>query len=90
LNILVITFGLLGAFVIGIVLGAVLLFIFRGVIISRQKRIADRKAARTLAESRIEAKNIIDEAKKEAERVKTSAEMSIANEGANCSDRKTV
>jgi ribonuclease Y len=56
------------------VLGAVLLFIFRGVIISRQKRIADRKAARTLAESRNEAKNIIDQAKLESDKVRVNAE----------------
>jgi 2,3-bisphosphoglycerate-independent phosphoglycerate mutase len=71
---LAIGLGVLGAFVIGIVLGAVLLFIFRGVIISRQKRIADRKAARTLAESRNEAKNIIDQAKLESDKVRVNAE----------------
>ncbi len=71
---LVLGIGILAAFIIGIVLGALLLFFLRRVLIGRQMRIAERKAARTLAESRIEAKSIIDEAKQEAEKVKNVAE----------------
>jgi ribonuclease Y len=71
---LVLGIGILAAFIIGIVLGALALFFFRRVLIGRQLRIAERKAARTVAESRIEAKNIVDEAKQEAEKVKNTAE----------------
>ncbi len=66
--------GILAAFIIGAVLGGLALFLLRRVLIGRQMRIAERKAARTLAESRIEAKNIVDEAKKESEKVKNAAE----------------
>jgi len=66
--------GIIAAFIIGVVLGALAFFFFRRVIIGRQMRIAERKAARTLAESRLEAKSIVDEAKQEAEKSRTAAE----------------
>ena len=66
--------GILGAFIIGIVLGGFLIWILRGAVMGRRRRIAERKAARIEAEGRNVAKGIIDEAKKEAEKVKTSAD----------------
>jgi ribonuclease Y len=66
--------GILAAFIIGIVLGALALFFFRRVLIGRQLRIAERKAARTLVEARIEAKSIVDGARQEIEKTKAAAE----------------
>jgi ribonucrease Y len=71
---LIIGLGILFAFLIGIIAGALALFFFRRVLIGRQMRIAERKAARTLAESRLEAKAVVDEAKQESEKVKAAAE----------------
>lgn len=62
------------AFIIGAVLGGVLLMIFRGALLGRRQRVAERKAARLEAEARIHAKDIVDEAKVESEKVKTTAE----------------
>jgi ribonucrease Y len=71
---LVIGLGILFAFLIGIIAGALALFFFRRVLIGRQMRIAERKASRTLSESRLEAKAVIDEAKQESEKTKAAAE----------------
>ncbi len=64
----------LAAFIIGIVLGGVLIMVFRGAIMGRRQRIAERKAARIEAEARIAAKNITEEAKQELEKIKLAAE----------------
>ncbi len=66
--------GVLGAFIIGVVLGAFLLLFFRGAVIGRRARVAERKAARIEAEARVQAKNIVDEAKVEAEKVRAGQE----------------
>ncbi|MBN1190860.1 MAG: ribonuclease Y [Dehalococcoidales bacterium] len=65
---------MLFAFLIGAIAGALALFFFRRVLIGRQVRIAERKAARTLSESRAEAKSVLEEAKQDAEKVKSAAE----------------
>jgi ribonuclease Y len=61
-------------FVIGIIAGGAIVFFFRRMVINRQLRIAQRKAARTVAEARLEAKDVLSEAKEEAEKVKSAAE----------------
>ncbi len=61
-------------FIIGIVLGAILYMIFRGALISRRQRIAERKALRIEADARNQAKAIVDESKVEAEKVRGGAE----------------
>ena len=66
--------GILFAFMIGIVLGGFATFLARRVLIGRQMRIAERRAARTIAEARVEAKNIVQEVKQEADRAKAAAE----------------
>jgi ribonucrease Y len=68
--------GLVGlaAFIIGTVLGGVLITVFRGALMSRRQRIAERKAARIEAEARLAAKNISDEAKQEIEKTKLATE----------------
>jgi len=74
INTLVLGFAILGAFVIGIVAGAFGFLFFRGALMGRRQRIAERKALRIEAEARANAKTILDEAKLEAEKVKAAAE----------------
>jgi len=66
--------ALASIFVIGIIAGGVVVFFARRMLINRQMRIAERKAARMIAESRLESKNILSEAKQEAEKTKSAAE----------------
>jgi len=66
--------ALVSIFVIGIILGGAIVFFFRRMVINRQLRIAQRKAARTVAEARDESKDVLREAKDEAEKVKSVAE----------------
>lgn len=62
------------AFIIGVVFGGMALFLSRGVLITRQMRIAERKAARMLAEARLEVKDVLHEAKLEADKAKSGTE----------------
>ena len=66
--------ALVSIFVIGVIGGGALVFFSRRMIINRQLRTAQRKAAKTVADARIESKDIVTEAKKEADKVKASAE----------------
>ena len=66
--------ALVSIFVIGIIAGGVVVFFARRMLINRQIRIAERKAARMIAESRLESKNVLSEAKQEAEKTKSAAE----------------
>ena len=61
------------SFIVGIVLGGAVVFFFRRMVINRQLRIAQRRAARTVAEARLEAKDVLREAKEESEKAKTTA-----------------
>ena len=62
------------SFVIGVVLGAVVAFLARRVIINRQLRIAERKAARIVGDASVEAKGVVTEAKQEADKLKQALE----------------
>jgi len=62
------------AFLIGVIVGGGVIFFARRMMINRQMRIAERKAARMIAESRLESKNLLSEAKQEAEKVKSAAD----------------
>ncbi len=62
------------SFVIGVVLGAMVAFLARRMVFNRQLHIAERRAARMVAEARNEAKGVIHEAQEEAKRIKASAE----------------
>jgi ribonuclease Y len=65
----------LGAvFVIGVIFGGAVVFFFRRMVINRQLRVAQRKAARTVAEATAESKNALQAARQEAEKVKLAAE----------------
>ncbi len=66
--------ALVSIFVIGIIAGGVVVFFARRMLINRQIRIAERKAARMIAEARLESKNVLSEAKQEAEKTKSVAE----------------
>ncbi len=61
-------------FVIGVVLGGMTFFLSRRLIFNRQLRIAERKAAKMVAEARIEAKDIIQQSQEEAKRTKLTAD----------------
>ena len=61
-------------FPIGAIVGGAVVFFSRRMIINRQLRVAQRKAARTVAEARIESKEVLREAKVEAEKIKSVAE----------------
>ena len=65
--------ALVSIFVIGLIAGGIAVFFTRRMLIYRQIRIAERKAARMIAESRGESKNILSEAKQEADKTKATA-----------------
>jgi len=60
--------------IIGLVLGGMAVFLSRGMMVNRQLRLAQRKAARLMAEARLEAKDVLNGAKQEADKVKVLAE----------------
>jgi len=64
----------ISSFIIGVVLGGVVVFFFRRMAINRQFRAAQRKAARTLAEARLEARDVLRESKEEVDKTKSVAE----------------
>jgi len=66
--------ALVSIFVIGVIAGGMAVFFSRQMIITRQLRIAQRKAARTVAEAKLEAKNVLQEASAEAEKAKSATE----------------
>jgi ribonuclease Y len=73
-NTVILGIAALAAFIIGIVLGGVLIMVFRGALMGRRQRIAERKATRIEAEARLAAKSISDEAKQEIEKTKLATE----------------
>ena len=72
-NVLAIFFS----FVIGAIFGGMAIFISRGTMISRQLKIAQRKASHTIAESRSEARNVIQEAREESDKLRLTAENEL-------------
>ncbi len=60
--------------IIGVVLGGMAAFLSRRLIFNRQLRIAERKAAKMVAESRNEAKEVLQQAQEEAKRIKAGAD----------------
>ncbi len=66
--------AIFSSFIIGIVFGGFATFIARRMIINRQIRIAERKAARLVAEARTEAKDALHAARQEADKIKAGAE----------------
>ena len=62
------------AFVIGAVFGGMAAFVFRRVMFNRQIRIAERKAAKMVADARDEVKGVLNNVQDEAKRIKSTAE----------------
>jgi ribonuclease Y len=58
------------SFVIGVIFGGMAMFLSRSMLANRQIRIAQRKAAKLLAEARAEAKDILEENRKEIDKLK--------------------
>ncbi|TET88238.1 MAG: DUF3552 domain-containing protein, partial [Dehalococcoidia bacterium] len=69
-------------FIIGVIFGVMAAFFLRRFRISRQMRIAERKAARIVAEARAESKEILHDSKEEADKAK-------AVSGAEYRERRT-
>jgi len=65
---------LFSVFFMGVVLGAITLYFYRRLVFNRKLRIAERKAAQMVAEARIEAKDILQQAQEEAKRTKVTAD----------------
>ncbi len=66
--------ALVSVFVIGVIGGGTAVFFFRRMAINRQLRAAQRKAVRAVAEARVESKEVLREAKAEAEKIKSVTE----------------
>jgi len=62
--------AILFSFIIGVIFGAMAAFLSRGMMANRQIRIAQRKAAKIVAEARVEAKDVLNEAKSESDKVR--------------------
>ena len=62
------------SFIIGVVLGGLATFLSRRMLVNRQIRIAERKAARLVAEARLESKDILHTASQEADKIKAATE----------------
>jgi len=62
------------SFLIGVIFGGMAAFLSRRIMFNRQIRIAERRAARIVTEARVEAKNVLNEARQEAEKARLAAE----------------
>jgi ribonuclease Y len=62
------------SFIIGLIFGGMAAFLSRRMMFNRQLRIAERKAARMVAEARNESKNVLHEAQEEAKQIKATAD----------------
>ena len=62
------------SFIIGLIFGGMAAFLSRRMVFNRQLRIAERKAARMVAEARNESKGILQEAQEEAKKNKAAAD----------------
>lgn len=60
--------------IIGVILGGMVTFLSRRMLINRQMRIAERKAARMVAEASVETKDMLNEAKQAAEKTKQASD----------------
>lgn len=62
------------SFIIGVVFGGMAAFLSRRLMFNRQIRIAERKAAKIMAETREEARGVTNEAQEEARKIKATAD----------------
>ena len=66
------------SFIIGIIFGGMAAFLSRRMMINRQIRIAERKAARITAEARTESKDILQAARQETDKMKSGMEFRVS------------
>jgi ribonucrease Y len=66
--------ALIFSLIIGLIAGAFVAFLSRRMIFNRQLRIAERKAAKMVADARVESKDILQQAQEESKRIKNSAD----------------
>ncbi|MFH1169476.1 MAG: Rnase Y domain-containing protein, partial [Chloroflexota bacterium] len=66
--------GIFFSFVIGAIFGGMAAFLSRRVMFAWQMRVAERKAAKILAEARNESKSIVHESQEEAKQFRATAE----------------
>ncbi len=64
----------ISSFIIGVVLGGGIVFLFRRMAVNRLLRVAQRKASRIGIEAKEEAKGITDQVRVEAEKIKSAAD----------------
>ena len=62
------------AFIVGVAFGGMAAILYRRAMFNRQLRIAERKAAKMVADARDEVKVVVSEAQDEAKRIKSTAE----------------
>lgn len=62
------------SFIIGVVFGGMAAFLSRRIMFNRQIRIAERKAAKIIGDTREEAKKVLNEAREETSKIKTAAD----------------
>ncbi|MFC2051201.1 ribonuclease Y [Chloroflexota bacterium] len=67
--------ALVSIFIIGVTCGGAVVFFFRRMAINRQLRAAQRKAARIVAESRLESQTVLRDVKETAEKLKSTTEI---------------
>ncbi|KTB47669.1 ribonuclease Y [Dehalogenimonas alkenigignens] len=65
------------AFLIGTAAGSVFIYLSRQLVYSRKLRVAQRKAAHTVAEAQTEAKSIVQSAREEAEKMRMANENEL-------------
>jgi ribonuclease Y len=66
--------AIISIFVIGVILGGTIVFFFRRMVINRQLRAAQRKAAKIVTEARTEAKDVLIQANEGVDKAKSVAE----------------
>jgi len=65
--------ALVSIFVIGVILGGAAIFLYRRAVINRQLHIAERKALRMVSDAQLKSKDVLNEAKQEADKTKSAA-----------------
>ncbi len=60
------------SFIIGAIFGGMVIFITRGALVNRQLSVAQKRATKTLAEANLEAKDVLHEAKLEADKTRAA------------------
>jgi len=68
------TLAIAMAFIIGLIGGAFAMFFSRRLMLNRQTRIAERKAAKMVAEARAESKELLAQAQEEGRQIKATAD----------------